>query len=880
MCIRDRYTDIEENAYLNELYETILYNYALRLFQIENKKAPKEFELLDALRFADILSKSNHPKRSNIHKMWAQEIIILLTQLYGENSLVKLYAGSVFSSTGNHRGLELMNSGYRGITAFERIFAQYRSDYLTIPADTEKKFFNDQKIAYDHLNDPCFSYSGPTSMGKSFIIRMFIKDEIVLQEARKNYALIVPTKALINEVRRSVINDLGDNLERCNYRVVTAASDIALEESHNYVLVLTPERLLYLLISKPDLQIDYLFIDEAHKLSGKNSRGPFYYKVVDMLLNRLQPPHFIFTSPNIPNPQVYLRLMNDVIENGDESKLASTYSPVVQIKFLMDFQKHKMGVYNEKNGKIIQFASIKQGISLNDMLLVFERNNQNLPPEQRKQTIIYYNGRNKAIAAAKMYSETPGVKYKNDPKLDALSKDITQEVHGDYYLADMIRKGIAYHIGYLPASVRTRIELLFQSGNITMMFCTSTLLEGVNLPADNLFITDNKIFRSPMSPVDFRNLIGRVGRISYNLYGNVFFVSEEKAATSEEYIEMLRAPIPMQELSISTNPNVLKKVEKQYVVSILKSGSSVIPQRVNANGEDLQSEESYVMMRKFGLILLRDIMEDRKSLVRREFSDFLSPADEDVIREKFKKSPTLPDDDINTSVDQTKKLVVAIKAGLTYPPSTGGNFAYDQVLDFLDKLADIFEWDIYEKSSLGKESLRKWYAVILCRWMEGMGLSYIMKKAIDFKRDHPENFRVSAYQPPTIYNDRSKEHRNIVFADTLEVIENVILFSISNYFLRFSNEYKKIHGVTEFDNNWYEYVEFGTTNPLTIQLQRNGFSREVATYIRGHREFVKESEDGKIRLKSALLKCGNTNVEMEAADIRLNVPGLFVEDDE
>ena len=25
------------------------------------------------------------------------------------------------------------------------------------------------------------------------------------------------------------------------------------------------------------------------------------------------------------------------------------------------------------------------------------------------------------------------------------------------------------------------------------MFCTSTLLEGVNLPADNLFITDNKI---------------------------------------------------------------------------------------------------------------------------------------------------------------------------------------------------------------------------------------------------------------------------------------------------------------------------------------------------------------------------------------------------
>lgn len=110
--------------------------------------------------------------------------------------------------------------------------------------------------------------------------------------------------------------------------------------------------------------------------------------------------------------------------------------------------------------------------------------------------------------------------------------------------------------------------------------------------------------------------------------------------------------------------------------------------------------------------------------------------------------------------------------------------------------------------------------------MEGSGLSYIMKRAIEYHKNHPDNFRVSAYQPPTTYNDRTKEHRNVVFADTLEVIENVILFSISNYFLRFSNEYKKVHDVTEFDNDWYEYVEFGTTNPLTILLQRTLASHE------------------------------------------------------
>ena len=790
------FVDIDSNEYLNEIHEKILFNYALRLFQLEAKGKVKEFDLLDALRFADLLSKSNHPEASARHKMWAQEIIVLLNELYPDNSLVKLYAGSVFSSVGNHRGLQKINADYKDISTFERVFAQYRSDYLTIPADTDKKFFSEQKIAYDHLDDPCFSYSGPTSMGKSFIMRMFIKDEIILQGAQKNYALIVPTKALINEVRSSIINDLNDNLEKRNYRVVSAASDIALEENHNYIFVLTPERLLYLLISRPELQIDYLFLDEAHKLSGKNSRGPFYYKVVDMLLKRPKKPHFIFASPNIPNPQVYLRLMNDVIENNDESKLASTYSPVIQVKFLLDLLGQKVSVYNEHTQSVIKVADIKAAnTSLKTMLLYFEAKNMRLPENERSQTIVYYNGRSNAIAAARDFADSQGVLEKHDPELDALSRDITREVHGDYYLAGMIKKGVAYHIGYLPASIRTRIETLFQSGKITTMFCTSTLLEGVNLPADNLFITDNKIFRSAMSPVDFRNLIGRVGRISYNLYGNVFFVSEEKSVKPEDYIEMLQTPVPEQELSITTNPKVMKKVEKQ--------------------------------------------------------------------------------------VDQTKRLIKAIRGGLEYPPCINGGFRYADVIEFLNKLATIFEWDTYERSSLGKESLRRWYAVILCQWMEGTGLSFIMKKAIEYRRDHPENFRVSMYQPPTTYNDRSKEHRNVVFAETLEVIENIILFSISNYFLRFSNEYKKIHNVTEFENNWYEYVEFGTTNPLTILLQRNGFSREAATFIRDHREFVEEDgSTGRLRLKNELLSCGNTSVEMEAADIKYNAPGLFTDNED
>ena len=120
----------------------------------------------------------------------------------------------------------------------------------------------------------------------------------------------------------------------------------------------------------------------------------------------------------------------------------------------------------------------------------------------------------------------------------------------------------------------------------------------------------------------------------------------------------------------------------------------------------------------------------------------------------------------------------------------------------------------------------------MVQWMEGKGLNYIMRRAVEYQERHPEKFWVNRYTK-MYYNKESLEHRNIVFANTLEVIENIILFSISNYFLRFSNEYKRVHGENSLNkNNWYEYVEYGTTNEVTIQLQRYGFSCESATYIK------------------------------------------------
>ena len=113
-------------------------------------------------------------------------------------------------------------------TLMDQFYTEFSKDYMRIPAAPESQFFRSQKAVYDHLNDSYFSYSGPTSMGKSFIMRMFIKEQVT-KGIKANYALIVPTKVLINEVSSSIINDLKEMLAEYNYKIVTSAGALALK---------------------------------------------------------------------------------------------------------------------------------------------------------------------------------------------------------------------------------------------------------------------------------------------------------------------------------------------------------------------------------------------------------------------------------------------------------------------------------------------------------------------------------------------------------------------------------------------------------------------------------------------------------------------------
>ena len=132
---------------------------------------------------------------------------------------------------------------------------------------------------------------------------------------------------------------LKEVLSKNKYRIVSVSDSIFLgSERNHFIFILTPERLLYLLMNHRNLKVDYLFIDEAHKMINADGRSTFYYKVVDFLMKRegMEKPKVIFSSPNIPNPDLFQNtIVNPEIEKGYKSLLLS---PVNQFKFIIDSQ--------------------------------------------------------------------------------------------------------------------------------------------------------------------------------------------------------------------------------------------------------------------------------------------------------------------------------------------------------------------------------------------------------------------------------------------------------------------------------------------------------------------------------------------------------------
>lgn len=128
---------------------------------------------------------------------------------------------------------------------------------------------------------------------------------------------------------------------------------------------------------------------------------------------------------------------------------------------------------------------------------------------------------------------------------------ISDAVHSDYYLVEAIKKGVVYHHGSMPENIRSFIETLYsKEKEIRYIVTSSTLLEGVNLPATSLFMMACKKGPKQLSSSSLKNLFGRICRFNEvfhekngsleKLLPKVFFVWDryyDKRTNLESYIK-------------------------------------------------------------------------------------------------------------------------------------------------------------------------------------------------------------------------------------------------------------------------------------------------------------------------------------------------------
>lgn len=367
------------------------------------------------------------------------------------------------------------------------------------------------------------SVSAPTSAGKSRIIR-----EHFLEMARKKSSFVlvylVPTRALIEEVSRDLRVEAPANVG-----VFTMPWDPELADSTRSILVMTQERLHLTLELFPSLTVDLLFVDESQSL-GSDARGVLLQQAIERTVRQSPDAQVLFASPLSSNPEL-------LIEDAGPDRRADFFvSEAVTV-----------------NQNLIWIESVPRNRQRRAVSLVANGNRHRLgeiPLAQRAMNVpmrialvahalagntpgnvIYVNTASEAEKVAKAVFEQLPSSEETDHEIDDLRDLIKTAVHSKYLLADVLERRVAFHYGNMPLVVRSEIERLFGEGKIHYLVCTSTLLEGVNLPCRTIFMRNpQKGVGHPLSEADFWNLAGRAGRWGKEFEGNVVCIDTDDDA--------------------------------------------------------------------------------------------------------------------------------------------------------------------------------------------------------------------------------------------------------------------------------------------------------------------------------------------------------------
>lgn len=766
-----------------------------------------EKELVDILTFADILSLSSFAECKNL----SLKIISCLNVKYNNNPKYNYFARGIMLRFGNFPGYNIINDNNIKIDSIDIEIEKSAKEKINKDKNSDKLFTDSQKDVLDKLeNKNHFSFSGPTSFGKSFVLTTFI-NELIIKSSGTNIVFLVPTRALVSQTLKK-LKDIAVN----NGYIVSASPDIPLafrKKNNNYIFVFTPERLLHYFSDNDNPNIEYIFVDEAQKIVSGDTRSAIYYHSISIAERKSC--KLFFASPNVNNTELFLQLFS---KTTDEA-ISVNESPVCQTRMFVDLIKKDVKLYSDLDKVISVDFSLPNNL-YEFIKCVSER------IDKSPKSLIYCNTIsdtfNCAIAMSKL------LPISDSKALIDASNEIASFIHKDYYLVDLLKRGVGFHFGKLPQRVRDIIEKLFEQGEIKYLFCTSTLLEGVNLPAQNIFILNNQIGNKDFKSIDFWNLAGRAGRLAKELCGNVICVrwNDKKGRwNSEKSLELIKNK------KCDNLKSEVMTGQSNFYKNIFNVAIGQPFTRKNITEEERRVYNAY------SNILVSHYCDDSSSILKNNFQHKIANGSKEL--SKVTNGLNVP----NRIVNQFPLIKVKYQNDIW---NLNEFFElndpdYDNCLKLLDWFFNIYHWDKEESSGRnalfprGNKIFTDHYASLMTDWMNSKSINEIISKSIHYyigktiDLGYGENGIIIE-----AFDVNNKAHVNKVINDTISEIDSVIRFTLKNYFENYYSIVNCKLGDNNTSQNWALYMEHGTKNKRLIEIQRLGIPRHLSKYFETH----------------------------------------------
>lgn len=364
--------------------------------------------------------------------------------------------------------------------------------------------------------------SAPTASGKTALAELAISR--TLQDGG-TALFVAPMRALTNEKESEWerFEDLGYSVY-----VVTGERDLNPRRAERAdILVMTPEKAdsatrkhdsrRYAFVR----EVDCCVIDEVHLLDSEK-RGSVLEVTVSRL-RRLTDPRVVALSATMPNVEDVAAWLDAPPENtfsfGDDYRPVDLHSGV-------ETYTHGDNSFADKYRRLYRALDLAEPHIRDD-----------------GQALVFVSSRQDTVQAAKKARD------------ELAERDVPIGARGDYDFHnaasdldnDTLRKsvvdGVAFHHAGLSKADKDRVEAWFREGKIDLLFSTSTLAWGVNLPARCVVLRDTKIHdplegEVDMSPLDVLQMLGRAGRPEYDDVGYGWVVSDR--AEADKYRRLLR----------------------------------------------------------------------------------------------------------------------------------------------------------------------------------------------------------------------------------------------------------------------------------------------------------------------------------------------------